>query len=692
MKSGFLNARDFGVSGSEYKSAVKSIKDKKEITVENIGDFKVGDEVLALGCKVNVEGSYLFERRDRSAKNPRPWRYRTPLGSKVEIEGYDGTQGAWMVYSIDIYPENPGYFSFSKDYGLTWQTFPITDGWCDVGDGIRVKVNEFEEREWGCTAVVVYSSRLIGTIEKIDGNVITLSETANITAEGELMHSDTMGLRKAINTAIAEKKNLFIPNGRYILTDDLVIENADCITIEGESGVNTIIDYSLGANGAEDGHGACFKLLGGNDVTIKNFTLIGGLGFKDRQKGAFYGKGGSSVYGFYFNKSAAMLAKDTKRILIENCHARKMSGECFYSGGGAREFAEPADNLTREITYMRCSVEDCARNAFNNNDKAEGTSILYCRIKDVGNAAWEGASRFVKIHGCYISNTGTEIEVGNTSRVRLKPDGTVNERWDMFNKLGMAQHIITDNYFEAGGFKNEPAIRIGSFSSQVTVANNVFVNFNAPAIFAEGGVTGTNTPSENVIITGNSIDLTAIDTPSRERYGIKITTNYVTASDNHIFVRGDTDKNVRGIVISDDVVRVSVHDNTVAGCKTGIEFEKVEGTVGIVDSDTVFYRDETVYARLKPMLLRPNSHRFRGWKLIWQNDGAESEILDFDPYKLTFTLKEPRKMQTGDKFYMYGPNTIPVSVHHNIVENCETAIYNDTYAGRRAALDGNIIG
>jgi len=262
----------------------------------------------------------------------------------------------------------------------------------------------------------------------------------------------------------------------------------------------------------------------------------------------------------------------------------------------------------------------------------------------------------------------------------------------MFNKLGMAQHIITDNYFEAGGFKNEPAIRTGSFSSQVTIANNVFVNFNAPAIFAEGGVTGTNTPSENVIITGNSIDLTAIDSPSRERYGIKITTSYVTASDNHIFVRGDIDEKVKGIVISDDVVRVSVHDNTIAGCKTGIELEKVEGMVGIVESDTVFYRDETVYARLKPMLLRPNSHRYRGWKVVWQKDGAESEILDFDPYKLTFTLKEPRKMQTGDKFYIYSPSAIPVSVHHNIVENCGEAIRNEAIAKERFRLDGNVIG
>jgi len=692
MKEGYLNARDFGASGSEYETAAKSTKGSNRFELADIGDFEVGNEVLLTRCNVRENTAVLFTRRDRSAKNPRPWVHRVPLNDRVEIEGYDGSQGSWMTYFVDIYPENPGCFSFSKDYGENWNIHPITEGWSDVGDGIRIKINDFPEREWGCTAVFSYTDRLVATVEKIEGNVITLSEAASQTAECKICHSDSAPIQRAIDAAIAENKSVFLPNGKYKLTKMLTIENAKSLTFEGESAVNTILDNSLGALGIESADGACFRIVGGEEVNLKNLFMIGGLGFKERAKGAKLGRGGDSLYGFYFNKSNATYISDTKRVYIENCHARKMSAECFYSTGSAREFAEPADNYTREITYLRSSVEDCARNAFNNNDKAEGTSILYCRIKDIGNAAWEGSSRFVKIHGCYISNTGTEIELGNTSRIRLKPDGTVNPRWDMFNKLGMAQHIITDNYFEAGGFKNEPAIRTGSFSSQVTIANNVFVNFNAPAIFAEGGVTGTNTPSENVIITGNSIDLTAIDSPSRERYGIKITTSYVTASDNHIFVRGDIDEKVKGIVISDDVVRVSVHDNTIAGCKTGIELEKVEGMVGIVESDTVFYRDETVYARLKPMLLRPNSHRYRGWKVVWQKDGAESEILDFDPYKLTFTLKEPRKMQTGDKFYIYSPSAIPVSVHHNIVENCGEAIRNEAIAKERFRLDGNVIG
>ena len=187
------------------------------------------------------------------------------------------------------------------------------------------------------------------------------------------------------------------------------------------------------------------------------------------------------------------------------------------------------------------------------------------------------------------------------------------------------------------------------------------------------------------------MDLTASGEVSIERYGVRITSNYVTLSDNHIFVRGDMDENVKGIVISDDVTRISIHDNTVAGCSVGLESEKVKGAVGDVISENVFYRKEGASSlALKPMLLRVGSHRYRGWRLHWLSDGTESEIDDFDPIELTFTLKEPRKMVTGDEFYIYSSNALPWSIHHNIIDNCKKAFSLDTYGGKRAVLDGNI--
>ena len=696
MYSGFLNAKDFGASGSEYTSRAYSTARGFEFVLDDIGDFKVGDEVVVKGSNPHFEAETLFERRPRTPDDRRVWRHNQPICGRVELDGYDGTQGEWEIYLFDMCPEIPNVFRWTKNFGIDWsEDIPITDGWISVDGKIKVKINDFAEREWGCTAAFACSSRLVSTIEKIDGNTVTLSDAATVSADCEIMHSDSAAIQRAINAAVKEKKGVFLPNGKYRLSKELSIINASGFTFEGENAYDTVLDNSLGAIGVERQQGSCFYVNGGDDVTIKNLFMTGCYGFDEKERGAVIAcRGGTSVYGFYFQKSNATCFVNTKRILVENCHARRMSGECFYSCGAAREFATPDDNYTHSMTYLRCSVEDCARNAFNNNDKSEYTSILYCRIKDVGNAAWEGSSRFSIGHGCYINNTRTEIETGNASRNRLDPiTGEVNERWDMFNKLGMAQHVISDNYFESGSFINDPAIRVGSFSSQVIIKGNVFVNYNAPAIFAEGAVTGNNTPSENIIITGNSIDLTAVGTESRERFGIKITTNYVTASDNHIYVRGEVDEKVKGIVISDDATRLSIHDNTIAGCGVGIESERVVGKVGLVLSDREFnrYENKMVLRRTKPMLLRPASHRFRGWILHWLADGTESVIEDFDPYKLCFKLKEPREMKEGDEFYIYSDNTLPWSVHHNIIDNCTIPLSLDSYGGKRALLDGNVM-
>jgi len=682
MNNTFLNARDFGARGSEFKTIAYSRLGSKELRVDNIGDFEVGDEVIVIGAAPHFVAETLFERKDMKVKDRRPWKHNQPLDGRVELAGYDGTQGDFITYFIDMCPEEPDTFRWSNDFGVNWhENVKITKDWIPLEGKIRVKINDFKEREWGCTASFACSSRMIAKIESINGDKLTLSSAATLDAKCEIMHSDSGALQAAIDTAIAEKKNLFLPSGKYRLTKTLNIINPDGFTLLGESETATILDNSLGDVGIERLAGSCFYAEGGNAITLKNLFMIGCYGFDERAKGAnLFCKGGTAVYGFYFRKSNATCFKNTKNILVENCHARKMSAECFYSMGTARETAEPADSYTRSITYLRCSVEDCARNAFNNNDKAEGTSLLFCRIKDVGNAAWEGASRFVKIHGCYISNAGC-IAIGNVRR-----------RADNLTRLGTAQHIITDNYFEAKtSSPTFPMIKIGSFATQVTVKGNTFVNFNSKAIDVTGENQSVDTPPENIIISGNSIDLTAIGEESRERYGIRITSNFVTVSDNHIYVRGECDSMVKGIIISDDVTRLNIHDNTICGCEVGIISEEVRGSVGDVVSDTVFYRREgRSSTSSKPMLLRTDSHRYRGWKLKWQLDGTESEISDFDPVALTFTLKEARKMHDGDEFQVYSPVALPWSIHHNIIDNCEKVFSLDTYGGKKAVLDANI--
>ena len=682
MFEGYLNAKDFGAAGSLFSTRAHSVAGSAAIVTEEIGDFKVGDEVFLRGVDPHIESAVLFERKDMSVANRRPWKHCQPLDGRVEFDGYDGSQGDWVVYFIDMWPESPDTFRWSNNFGIDWHDgIPYSDGWTVIDGSVRVKINDFKEREWGCTAAIVCSSRKISTVYSIDGNTLTLSDTLSTSGTLEVMHSDSAAIQRAIDAALEQKKSVFLPNGRYRLTSTLVIKEPSGFTFEGESAGETVIDDSLGMLGIERLEGSCFSFIGGEDATLKNLTMFGCYGFAERARGAnLFCKGGTSVYGFYFQKSNATCIINTKRVLVENCHAKRMSAECFYSMGKPRELAESGDRYTRSITYRDCSVIDCARNAFNNNDKAEGTSIINCRIENVGNAAWEGASRFVKIQGCYIKNTGA-IAIGNVRR-----------RVGYLNDLGTGQHVISDNYFEGCTQDHSVAmIKIGSFASQVVIKGNVFVNFNSPAIDVHGEGQSVDTPPENIIITANSIDLTAIGETSVPRYGISITSNYVTASDNHIFVRKERDENAVGIILSDDVTRINVHDNTVTGLGVGIRSETVAGYVGDVVDGRTFYRAERgASVALKPMLLREFSHGYRGWRLRWTKDGSESEILEFDPIGLTFTLVEPRDMKNGDEFLIYGPCALPWLIHHNIIDNCTAPMDLGTFSGERAALDKNI--
>jgi len=677
MNSSYLNARDFGASGSRYTTCAHTTAGSPFVTLDDIGDFKVGDEVLITKCNVHFPARALFERRDTNPINTRKWRHSQPLGDRVELEGYTGIEGSWVPYIIDLWPENPDVFRWTNDNGTNWhEDVPINKGgWNELENGVRVKINEFEQRSWGATAVIICCDRLIADVLEVNGNTIKLSEVPNLTAVGEIMHSDTGPIQRAIDAAIEQKKNVMLPNGTYRLTKSLRIENASGFTFEGENAVNTVLDNSLGNVGIESHEGSCFIIMGGTEINLKNLSMFGGMGFDERKKaGNLMCKGGTSVWGFYFVKSNATYIHDADRVYVENCHARRMSAECFYASSHSRSSDfEPAE-YGRGITFMRCSVEDCARNAFNNNDYAEGTSVLYCRVRNVGGNAWEGASRFVKIHGCYFRNCGP-LGLGN-----------VRSRNPDLERLGTGQHIITDNYFESGICYGGAMIGIGSTASQVTVANNVFINYNSTCVSASGSTGFTDRPSENIIITGNSFDMTAIDSQSKPRTAIHITTNSVTAADNQIFVRGETDENVTGIYVSDDATRISVHDNTIASCGRGIVSEKVTGWVGTVTDDLTFYRREAP----KPMLLRFRSHRYRGWKLAWE-DGTESTIADFDPETRAFTLAEPRKMQNGDSFCLYCPENIRWAVHHNIIDNCTLPLSIETYAARSAAVDNNQI-
>ena len=67
-----INAREVGASGSEYRSFALSSEGSEYFTLCDVGDLKVGDEVLVIGADPHTEAAVLFERKDMSIKNRRP--------------------------------------------------------------------------------------------------------------------------------------------------------------------------------------------------------------------------------------------------------------------------------------------------------------------------------------------------------------------------------------------------------------------------------------------------------------------------------------------------------------------------------------------------------------------------------------------------------------------------------------------
>ncbi|MCX6985556.1 MAG: hypothetical protein NT118_12535, partial [Lentisphaerae bacterium] len=390
-ESGWLNVRDCGASGSKFETVAATAEGSKKITVANVGDFRIGQGVMVSKCNIRYTQTKLWGTGERYYNNK-------PVENSFEVRGYNGMAGSWVVYVLDIEPSQSPAFRWTGDLGRTWHpNVPITHDWQPLGNGVEVRLNQ---RDWESGYVAAFGVRdqLISRIEKIEGNVLTLKDSANRTViDAVVRHNDTFALQEAVDLALKKKLNVHVPVGHYRLAQTIKVSNAQAITIEGASAVYTVLDIS-------EGEGACFNFVDGTEVTIRNFSMVGFMGFDERDKaGELRTRGSTAVWGFALKHCNGISIRNTERVLVENCHASRMSGECFVSGGLSRGTVKPGKSYSQGITYLRCSVTDSARNAFNDvMCGTENTSVLNCRIVDVGGNAWEGASRFVKFIGNYV--------------------------------------------------------------------------------------------------------------------------------------------------------------------------------------------------------------------------------------------------------------------------------------------------
>ena len=437
----------------------------------------------------------------------------------------------------------------------------------------------------------------------------------------------------------------------------------------------------------------------GIEVTIRNFRMLGFMGFDEADKaGGLSVRGSTHIWGFGLKHCNGITISNTERVLIENCHASRMSGECFVSGGRSRGTAKPGESYTKWITYRRCSVTDSARNAFNDvMHGIENTSILNCSIVDVGGCTWESASRFVKFIGNYVRNAGT-VAIGNLGPAnREATKVTPENRYKMYPELGSGQHVVADNVFENvvsyGGRIGGYAVRSSRGATQVIVRNNLFINFNSSGVEVTGTTATFEYPSANTTITGNIFDMTCIGNKPISRTAIAVGVNDIIISDNQIYVRGKADPLVTAIRMREPGLNMIVHDNLVRNCGIGIITEKGISSIGEVVNDRTFLRS-TRYLGLP--LERIQHENVRGWSLVWRKTGEGqsysgiSIIESFDPETLGFKLKESREMKPDDIFDIIVPSA-GWNVHDNTITDCLRPVVLDSYGSKTSLFKNNLV-
>lgn len=662
----WINVADCGASGSKFETTGAATDGSREIVVKDVGDFKVGQGVTVSRSNIQIVSPRIWGPDN-------PYSSQKPLGDALEIRGYDGSTSSWLVFLLEIDSHEPPTFRWSDAlvHAGKWQgvKVPITWDWQKLSNGVEVK---FKKRDLQQGHMITFSARdqLSTVIEKIEGKTLTLRDPAKRTAaDAVVRHDDSLAIQAAVSRAIREKRNVFFPVGWYRVPKGISVQGADAICLEGAGGVDTVMDVSDGAT-------SVFSVRNCTEITIRNFRMIGHTGMAE-SAGAFrLSHGRASFWACALKPCNAVGLTATERALIENVHASRMGSECFYAWGTARKSTGEQKQYQKALTYLRCSVTDCAANAFNNNDVGENTSVLYCRIQDAGPGGWHAAempARFLRLIGNYVRNAGP-FTVGDMSH-----------RSDDLHRLGCGQAIVADNVFE--GIGKCGGITVNHGSSQVVIANNLFINYNGTAINASSYTVNTSFPSNTVTIKGNILDMTCVGEKPASRVGINVSASNTIVADNQVYVRGKCDPLVTGIVVAEPALNVNVHDNLIRNCQYGLVTRRASSRITEVVDPTTFLQSGL------PLEWK-DSHLYRGWNVAWTSGSRPntlSTIEAFDPVSLRFKLREAREMKVGDRLAVFPAGAANWNLHDNTIVGCQLPVVLDSYGSGMSVVKHNVV-
>lgn len=701
----WINAAQHGASGSEFQATGAIAAGSNEITLKDPGDFTVGQEVTISGCHRHYYGTVYNEKEPYFARN------QSLLKDEIELRGLNANK-SWQTFVLDFYKTepitfrwlavDPAYQTLVTTHPVVnrywrWQgeSLPVNTDWIPLADGVEMR---FNKRDWlpGQSIAFHARNRLLAKITGIRGKTLILSEQATLDApEAAVRHHDQAALQSALDRAITERKGLFIPAGRYRLDKGLWIQNAS-VRIEGAQRDLVTLDIS------ED-HTAVFWISGGREVIVRNLGMVGHTGFMELPSPSFSTATGYAYWPLANQQMeikgcAAANFAGTEHLLFEDLKVSRMASEVFYSHGGDRYGSEPyiqaphegrpeiLKQYTKSCVYHRCQVSDCNMTAFNNNDFAEGTSILHCHVERTSNLC-ENASRFTRVIGNYMKD-GCSFSVHAGSAADP-------------HRIGTTQAIVADNVFEGGILLG--GIGIANNATQVIVANNLFIGFSKEsAIFVLGG--------RRIIITGNHIDLTRIeDNPDNERCGICIEASNVLVADNHIYVRGPDSDKVTGIHVADDAVNINIHDNLVENCHWGFRTGRREYLPQGEPGRFAFLKGHFEFRHTEAEVVTPLGERafsekalpfrcddsapYSGWYLRWltgSGAGQTMTIASYSSRERRVSLKESFAPQAGDRFAVY-PRYANWQVHHNTAAGCACPMALDLPGAENVSIRDNII-